>query len=349
MKPAYLVRYADDWIIVTNTLENAQKLKRRISIFLKSRLKLELSEKKTKITNAKKRSIKFLGFEIRARIGKSRSGLIIQGKPDRERFSRKIQELKKSIHDFKRTRDIDKLIHKINLHNSKVQGIINYYKVASRINLVVKKSGYELSGLAYKALSRSKIAPVDWIASEEVRNLIQIHKGYKRVIAAIRYKDFWIGVTDIRFAKWEAGNKKTPRETIYSEEGRELYRVRTGKSRGLSRKDLTLSDKYSEIITNKMVENKRLYNFEFFMNRGYVYNVDKGKCRVCGNMIEDCEKIETHHICPTLPVEKVNSVKNLATTHSTCHKLIHSLSDFSKELPKKIWNKVLSLRNKLRG
>lgn len=344
MKPAYLIRYADDWVVITNTLENAKKLKKRINNFLKTHLKLELSEKKTRITNVKKKSIKFLGFEIKARAGKSRSGLIIQSKPDREKLQKKILNLKKSIHDFKKARDIDKLIHRINLHNAKVQGIVNYYNVTTGIFKSVKRAGYDLTGLAIKIL-RSKVT-AKLVPAEEVRNLIQIHKGHRKTIPAIKYKNFWVGVTDLRFGKWEISKSKNPRETIYSPEGRELYRNRTGKRRGLSRKDLTLSKSYSEYISNE-TDKSKLYNFEFFMNRGYVYNVDKGKCRLCGKEFQEYDDIETHHIAPQLPIEKVNRVENLATMHQKCHKIIHSLNNLSEEFPKRVWNKVQSFRNKL--
>ncbi len=347
MKPAYLVRYADDWVVLTNSIENAKKLKRRISIFLKTRLKLELSEKKTKITNVMKKSIRFLGFEIRARLGKSRTGLITQGKPDRKHFSQKVSELKENIHEFKKASNIGQLIHKINLYNCKVQGILNYYKVASSINIVAHKVSYQLDWIALKALRKKGTAK--WIPAKEVRNLIQIHSRYKSVIAAIRYKDYWIGATSLKFGKWEAGKRKNPQETIYSPEGRELYLKRTGRKRGLNRKDLTLSEKYSEVIYNKRTGNSNLYNFEFFMNRGYAYNVDKGKCRVCNKAIEEYEEVETHHISITLPADKINRVKNLATVHSVCHRMIHSLTDLCNILSRKVRNKIQSFRNKLKG
>jgi group II intron reverse transcriptase/maturase len=345
MKPAYLIRYADDWLVLTNSLENAKKLKNRIKHFLKTHLKLELSDRKTKITNVKKRAIGFLGFLIRARAGKSRSGLIIQGKPDKRKLAGKVLKLKENIHEFKKSMDVGKLIHKINLYNSRIRGILNYYRVASHINIVVGKSAYELNRLAYKVLMKSEIAPVKRIAAEETRNLIQIHKERKQLIPAIKYKDFWIGVTDLQFIKWQAGIPKNPKETIYTPEGRELYSNRTAKLRSRSRKELTLSIRNSENIAHK--DSKSIYNFEFFMNRGYVYNVDRGRCRVCNKVIEVHKNIEIHHINIELPIDKINRVNNLATVHSHCHNMIHSSKDLNSSMSEKVKNKILSFRNKL--
>lgn len=60
------VRYADDWILVTNgDLQIAEKIKRLIKNFLWEKLELKLSEKKTTITDIRKMPARFLGFELR--------------------------------------------------------------------------------------------------------------------------------------------------------------------------------------------------------------------------------------------------------------------------------------------
>lgn len=62
----FYVRYADDWIILTNgNKEIAKIIKNLISNFLKENLELKLSDKKTKITNITKEPAKFLGFELK--------------------------------------------------------------------------------------------------------------------------------------------------------------------------------------------------------------------------------------------------------------------------------------------
>jgi group II intron reverse transcriptase/maturase len=64
------VRYADDWVVgVIGPKTLAEEVKERIRQFLIDRLKLTLSEEKTKITNAKTEEAEFLGF--RMRLGKS--------------------------------------------------------------------------------------------------------------------------------------------------------------------------------------------------------------------------------------------------------------------------------------
>jgi len=60
------IRYADDWLIgVTGPYQLAEQIKQRVRDFLKTKLKLTLSEKKTVITNARTQEAKFLGYKIR--------------------------------------------------------------------------------------------------------------------------------------------------------------------------------------------------------------------------------------------------------------------------------------------
>lgn len=61
------IRYADDWIIVTNgNKEIGNLIKKKITEFLLKNLYLKLSEKKTLVTNITREPARFLGFEIRA-------------------------------------------------------------------------------------------------------------------------------------------------------------------------------------------------------------------------------------------------------------------------------------------
>lgn len=59
MESMYLVRYADDFKIFTNNRNNAYKIYHGAQQFLKQRLKLIMSEEKSKITNLKKQEVSF--------------------------------------------------------------------------------------------------------------------------------------------------------------------------------------------------------------------------------------------------------------------------------------------------
>jgi hypothetical protein len=61
----YYVRYADDWLLgFSGPRREAEYIKGKIGWFLRSRLKLELSEQKTLITHGRTQAARFLGYEI---------------------------------------------------------------------------------------------------------------------------------------------------------------------------------------------------------------------------------------------------------------------------------------------
>ena len=68
------IRYADDWLIgILGPQSLAQELKDNIKEFLLGKLKLDLSEEKTKITHARYDEAHFLGFYIR--VGRGAKGI----------------------------------------------------------------------------------------------------------------------------------------------------------------------------------------------------------------------------------------------------------------------------------
>jgi RNA-directed DNA polymerase len=360
LKPVYLIRYADDWVLITNSQENARKWKRRITNFLKGRLKLTLSEEKTVITNLRKKPIHFVGFEYKVIRGRSRHGYVPKTSPDRHRLKSKVKEIHKKIyeirkHGFYRNDGREKAIHSINIINSQIRGVIEYYDVSTRVNKSLKPYALMLRIAAFKALKRCELG-VEWKPACEVDNLISVHLNYESKIPSIPYNTVWVGVTDLAFAKWkkEKTRLKSPKETPYTKEGRELYRKRTGKVPLQARADFLLSNEHSFRISQGKYkaqqgeiskQKSNLYNFEYFLNRAYAYNRDKGRCRVCKGEIW-LNDVEIHHIKPLLPSSLVNRVQNLGTVHSKCHKVIHDGKDYSF-LDKKIWNKIKDFREKL--
>jgi RNA-directed DNA polymerase len=66
LKEGYLVRYADDFKIICRDWKSAQKWYHAVVLYLKDRLKLEVSPEKSQIINLRKRESEFLGFTIRA-------------------------------------------------------------------------------------------------------------------------------------------------------------------------------------------------------------------------------------------------------------------------------------------
>jgi group II intron reverse transcriptase/maturase len=94
--PKYNIRFADDWVILTSTEHEAVKLKKKLSKYFKYRLKLELSEEKTKVTDLRKTGAEFLGFIVKAEKlrrtpGDNRQNLVGKPYPNMKKLSAKLK------------------------------------------------------------------------------------------------------------------------------------------------------------------------------------------------------------------------------------------------------------------
>jgi RNA-directed DNA polymerase len=352
LKPAYFVRYADDWVLLTNSKTNAMKWKNKIKNFLEKELKLELSDEKTLVTNIRRKSITFLGFDFKL-ITNDGKKYISRSIPNKDSFKRKIIELKKDIRRLPFSATDFILLDRVNKLNSKTRGILDYYQNATYVYHFMKKYHDDIKYSSFKALKRrlksrkdNKDRKYGWVKATQTYNLVNTHKDYPRdSIPAFKYNDNWIGITSLSFVKYKYTPNKNQDETPFSPKGRILYAQRSNKKTTGLRADELLSESMSNFIRKKLYENPNtLYNFEYFLNRPYAYNRDKGKCRVCGEFLK--MDIHIHHISPALPTKLVNRVVNLASVHSDCHILIHSNKP-TEHLGSKISKKITVLRGKL--
>lgn len=154
LKTCYYVRYADDWVILTDSKRDAERLKYKAKRYLKETLKLDLSEEKTLITNVCSNPIKFLGVEIR--MVKKNGRLVNKVSPERERFQRKMKDLSRELFYIRKTSTLDRerLIQNITRVNAIIVGLINYYSMCDQISVVIRKYAWLLKYTAYKSLKR---------------------------------------------------------------------------------------------------------------------------------------------------------------------------------------------------
>ena len=80
-------------------------------------------------------------------------------------------------------------------------------------------------------------------------------------------------------------------------------------------------------------------------NRPFVFNRDKGVCKICNNRL-DSKETEIHHVNDKLKKSEINKLKNLICCCYKCHKLIHI-----NEIPNsiKLDKKVIDKLNKYRS
>lgn len=339
--PAYLVRYADDFCVITDSRKHAEFLKNKIQEFLYDNMKLNLSKEKTLITDIRKNYIHFLGCEYKMVKGKAKKGYITRTLPDRKRLKSKVNSICDEIKNIHVHSSREQVIHNINLINSKIRGLINYYSNCSWINVTMQKFAHRLSIVASRRLKEYKGA---WMPANETQNLSNIHLDYKQKIPSIKYGDIYVGVTSLAFCKWERIFQKNQKENPFTEVGRQIYFKRTKKKRKNARLDEILNEKTSMLISYGLTDKN--YNFEYYMNRAYALNRDQLKCRCCGKWLYT-DTLYTHRINPHLPINKLNKVSNLASMDKKCFELVRNTNADINHLEIRVRKKIQKFRERL--
>lgn len=339
--PGYLVRYADDFVIITDSREHALSWKNRVHEFLRTEMKLTLSPEKTLITDVRKQYVHFLGYEYKVVKGKAKTGYITRTIPDRKRLQRKVDAIALEIKRIPDSTSREQLIQEINRINSMIRGLVNYYSGCTWVNIAMRKHARRLQLIAMRKFKQYK---GKWIPAKDTQNLPRIHEKYTQKIPSIRYRDMYIGMTALTFCKWEQTLIKDAKETPFTETGRTIHFKRTKKKRQNDR----LDDMYNEWTGEIVMQRKwgKHHNFEFYMNRAYALNRDKLKCKVCGGWLIAYAPY-THRINPNLPQNKVNKVNNLVSVHKEClEAIVNPYADITC-FDTKARRKIASFREKL--
>ena len=339
--PGFLVRYADDFIIITDTRAHAEDWKKRLQIYLHSKMKLTLSPEKTLITDIRKKYIKFLGYEYKVVPGKARKGYIPRTIPERDRLRRKTDKIAHDIKKIPHYYSREQMVDAINRINSQIRGIIQYYQCCTWVNISMKKYSRRLQFVARRRLTQYK---GKWIPAIQTQNLPRVHQQYKQKIPSMKYRDIYIGFTALSFCKWEKTIPKKEEETPYTEAGRQLFFERTKKRRIHARLDEMYSEKSAR--ATRYGQWGKLNNFEFIMNRAYALNRDKLKCRVCGGWLISSMPW-AHRVNPNLPLNKVNRVNNLISLHKKCLDAVNNPNYDISEFDAKAQKKIIGYREKL--
>lgn len=102
--PKYNYRFADDWVILTSTQAEALRLKRQLTKYFRYRMKLDLSQEKTYVTDLRTDGIHFLGFVVKAERKRKTPDpatwsetLVGKPFPDMKRLTKKICNLSKEV------------------------------------------------------------------------------------------------------------------------------------------------------------------------------------------------------------------------------------------------------------
>ena len=331
--PKYNYRFADDWVILTSTQAEALRLKRQLTKYFRYRMKLNLSQEKTYVTDLRTDGIHFLGFVVKAERKRKTPDpatwsetLVGKPFPDMNRLTKKICNLSKEVRRIGLFTQPNTQAAQIQYVNSIIMGLAQYLQpsICSAAYHAIDRRVNNTALAVWKNLFPKRYNQMQ-VPLQTLCNLPHRHEGYKSKTFAIEIEGKWFGITCafITHAKYET-RPFNQHMTPYTEEGRRIYVSYRTKHKPLPC-DRPSINTPEDILLSAYARGKGWKaNFEYFMNREYAYNRDKGKCKCCGRYFSDNLPKHCHHVNNKLPVEKINKVSNLAWLCVPCHRMVHN-------------------------
>jgi len=299
LKEIYIVRYADDFRILCRTRIAAVKTKIATEMWLKERLKLEVSPEKTRIINLKRQYSEFLGFKIKLR-NKGSKQVVKSHMSDKTKKNATLK-LKQQVKKMQRPKDDKNEYQELQEFNAMVLGLHNYYRIATNINLDFAVIGRQVA-ITIK---------------NRLRNRLKRKTGYKDMNNAIikRYGKskqikFLHGYPMAVVSYVQTKNPMNKKKSInkYTPEGRKEIHD-----------NLQIDPKILEYLMLNPVTGQSL---EYADNRISLYSAQKGRCAVTGELM-DYDDIHCHHSLPKR-LGGTDEYQNLALVRKTVHQLIHA-------------------------
>lgn len=331
--PKYNYRFADDWVILTSTQAEALRLKRQLTKYFRYRMKLDLSQEKIYVTDLRTDGIHFLGFVVKAERKRKTPDpatwsetLVGKPFPDMNRLTKKICNLSKEVRRIGLFTQPNTQAAQIQYVNSIIMGLAQYLQpsICSAAYHAIDRRVNNTALAVWKNLFPKRYNQMQ-VPLQTLCNLPHRHEGYKSKTFAIEIEGKWFGITCafITHAKYET-RPFNQHMTPYTEEGRRIYVSYRTKHKPLPC-DRPSINTPEDILLSAYARGKGWKaNFEYFMNREYAYNRDKGKCKCCGRYFSDNLPKHCHHVNNKLPVEKINKVSNLAWLCVPCHRMVHN-------------------------
>ncbi|WP_226800804.1 group II intron reverse transcriptase/maturase [Aliarcobacter butzleri] len=301
LKEVFIVRYADDFKLFCRNHQDAVKLFEASKQWLKNRLHLEISKEKSKIVNLRKNYSNFLGIKFKVhRKGKK------SNKDTKWVIKSHIQE--KAIENIKiSVKKHIKYIQKpkvnigsaIDLYNSLVIGLHNYYNCATHCNINMQKLTNQIRTRIFIRLKTRRVNKAD-----KLPDYIKKVYGKSNMLRMIGERPL-VPIAYIQHSKlmnFSQTNIYNPvdRDKIHNTQKVADYKI----------------IKY--LIENPIQGQSTEYND----NRISLYIGQLGKCGITKEELE-VGNMECHHIQPKSQ-GGLDNYNNLVLITKEVHKLIHS-------------------------
>jgi len=331
LKEMHIVRYADDFRIFCKTKEDAIRTKEAVTKWIEERLKLEVSPEKTRIVNTRKRWSEFLGFKIRVR--PKHHKYVVQSAICDKKVKIETDKLVEQAKNIARPRDKKTCLGEIQLYNSMVLGIQNYYQLATCISIDCRDIHRRVMTVLTNRLNTEKGCQL----MREGGTITQAEKerfGSSKMIRYVAGIDQMI--YPIAYIKNKIPMAKRSAVCSYTAEGRAFIHSNLNLN-------VVVLKELREQVSNG-------HSTEYMDSRISLYSAQHGKCAISGEEFQSASDIAGWLKKPK-DIGGEERYKNMILIHKRYIPLLHETSQpLLKAIPQtfEITNKMLVKINGLR-
>lgn len=306
LKEMYIIRYADDIRIFCRNYEDAVKIKEATIQWLKQRLKLDVSNEKTRIVNLRHKYMEFLGFKLK--LYDKGNGWKVKSHVSDQQLKKVYKELKYQFAKIAHAKNKQHTTSIIRRYNAMVMGLQNYYNIATDICRDFRFLQYQIDVIAKSRLHAKNSRKSKF--EKRGRKLTEFERERYGSSKRLRYmKSSGEPVYPIGYVSPKPPISKAEKVCIYTPEGR----------KDIHKKLSIDMDLLIELLKNSGAREST----EFNDNKLSLYSVQKGRCAVTQRVFRTTEEIHCHH---KVPREKggTDRYQNLVLVSDGVHKLIHA-------------------------
>lgn len=304
LKEMYIVRYADDFRIFCRNKTDAEKTKIAVTQWLSERLKLEVSEEKTKVVNVSRHYSDFLGFKIKVVPKKGKQ--VIRSHVADKNLAHKSMRLTEQAKRIKNPRPQYGEVREIQLYNSMVEGMHNYYRLATHVSQDFNRINRAVMTIFTNRLKTQKGSRL----AKNGRKLTKHETERYGRSDCLRYvAGSGEPIYPVSYVQHKVPIGKMSKIRCYTAEGR------TG-----IHDCLRINTHMLHLLMLQPIYDKSV---EYYDNRISHFSAQWGKCAVTGKSFETLSEIHCHHIVPK-EHGGTDQYENLVLIASNVHRLIHA-------------------------
>lgn len=310
LKEVYLIRYADDIRLFTKTYNEAYRIKCASEMWLGQRLKLNLSQEKTRIVHTEHKFSEFLGFKIRLR--NKGNKLVVESHMCDKAYENERNKLLKQLQQMVKPTNPNRTIYdEVKLYNSMVLGIQEYYKFATDIQIDLDKINWNIMNRLKNRTTKEKGGRLKK-TGRELSDFEKRRFGKSKMIRYLAGTDKIEPIYPLSYLRTKYPMCKSNSKNRFTEKGREQLHEELQLNKKVMR-DLIIDSSYDRSI-------------ELMDNRISLFSAQKGKCAVTGEMFANIKMIHCHHIIPRKN-GGTDNYKNLILILPEVHLLVHAVNE----------------------